>query len=409
VTLKTETWYDPIHPVASRSNRKTKSKNSNFREGENMAVTVQDILGLIDAHAPWEDAESWDNVGLLFGSPSSRVSKILCALEVTGPVINEAIKKNADIVLVHHPLIFRPVNKIDTDRYPGNLLAKLIRKDIALVAAHTNLDKSPCGTNYALADTLGVESVRYLFPEIPASKQVKFVVFVPDGYQEVIIDAIVRGGGAVIGKYSHCTFRSPGTGTFKPLKGANPFIGKQGSIEEVAEYRMESVVPRRAVGRVVTEVLKAHPYEEPAYDIYPLEETFPKGGFGCVGTLKRAVTMRTLISRIKEILKPRTVQAVGKMSEKMQSVAISTGAGDSVIPRIRPGTADVIIVGEINHHTALAAKADGINIITAGHYETEILGIRRLGEILASSPLINKNKVSIIHSNSQSSPFANLK
>ncbi len=373
-----------------------------------MSIPLGTLLEEINSLAPWNTAEDWDNVGLLVGNPARKISRILCAVEVTEEVVREARRRRADVILVHHPLIFRPVSRIRYDKYPGNLIHSLLTHDIALVAAHTNLDKSPHGTNFALAEMLDLGDITFLLPERPASRNYKVVVFVPIDYVEQVIAAIHAGGGAVIGDYSHCTFRSKGIGTFLPGEDSSPFIGKRGQLEEVEECRLESIVPRSAIIDVVQHVIEKHPYEEPAYDIYPLQEIYPDAGLGCVGNVKRPITLKTMATRVKSTLNPVSMKMVGDPGAKIRKVAVCTGAADSVISSATHHTADVFLVGEVNHHTAIAAESEGINLIIAGHYETEVHGIQRLGQVLGSSRALKENKVAIAFSRRQSSPFKSL-
>ncbi|MCX7765864.1 MAG: Nif3-like dinuclear metal center hexameric protein [Candidatus Sumerlaeia bacterium] len=370
-----------------------------------MPLTISEVLDLIDTLAPWETADFNDNVGLLFGSPAQRVKKILVALEVSVPVIETASQQKADLLIVHHPLIYQPLNRINYDSYPGKLIYELMKINVALIAVHTNLDKSRYGTNFALASLLGLEQTDFLLPNQTKIRNYKFVVFVPEGYEGKIIDAIARGGGGIIGNYSHCTFRSPGTGTFIPLSGAKPFIGEQGKLESVQEFRLESLVPSSRLRKVLTEVLKVHPYEEPAYDIYPLYEAKSVSGIGCVGELKKACTLRSLVQKIKRQLSAVNIQVVGELQTRVKRVAICTGAADKIVTQLQPNVADVIVVGEISHHTALTAKINRINVIAAGHYETEIVGMNQFGRILSELPQIRKNNVKIIRFEKSASPF----
>lgn len=371
-----------------------------------MAVRIDTLLDLIDRFAPWRSAESWDNVGLLIGSPSQKISRILYALEVAPRVLKEAKQKRIDLLIVHHPLIFKPLLQINFQTYPGVLIQELIRSNIALISAHTNLDKSRYGPNFVLAELLGLQDVSFLMPELPSSENVKFVVFVPEGYEHKIIDAIARGGGAIIGNYSHCSFRTPGVGTFIPLEGASPFIGEQGKLEEVSEFRLEAIVPRALMKNVLDEVLKVHPYEEPAYDIYPLEEIIPSAGTGCLGRLPFALTLKSLAEKTRKVLNAPVVQIVGDPATKIKSVAICTGSADGMLSRIDSTICDVVIVGEINHHTALSANTNKINVIVAGHYETEVIGVERLAKALAEEPSLKKANLKHHISRHQRSPFS---
>ena len=377
-----------------------------------MTLSIAQILDVIDSYAPWSQADSWDNVGVLLGARRSPVKSILCALEVTPGVIAEAKNSNADLIIVHHPLIFHPLTRIDDTAYPGNLLAALIRNNISLIAAHTNLDKAPVGTNFTLAGMLRLENMTTLLPEPPRTAAYKFVVFVPEKHEQRIIAAIARGGGGIIGEYSRCTFRSRGHGGFRPSKNASPFIGKHDVYQETPEYRIEALVAPKSLNRVIDEVLKAHPYEQPAYDVYPLEpstghEHGHEHGSGCLGSLKHETSLKAFARHVKRILDARAITIVeGSPRTKIRTVAICAGAADSLIRDIPPRPADVLVAGEINHHTALAAKSQGLNIILAGHYETEVVGMERLARLLARHSLIKQRGVTVRAARRQSSPFS---
>jgi len=369
-------------------------------------LIMRNILDELNRLAPWYTAETWDNVGLILGRSDQKITHILCALEVTPAVVKEARRRRCNLIIVHHPIIFKPLSRIDYAHYPGSLLRELIRHDIHLIAIHTNLDKSLYGTNYALAERIGLHNCTFLSPDTVERKAVKLVVFVPEGHEGKVIEAISSGGGGIIGNYSHCTFRSKGTGTFKPLARATPFIGQKGNLEEVQEYRLESIVPCSRIHQVVREMLEAHPYEETAYDIIPLEETDSSQGLGCIGTLESPVSLSVMASRLKRLLNSKTIKIIGSPDTIIRKIAICTGAADSVISMGQGVSADVFIVGEINHHTAVAASINALNVLVAGHYETEIVGMLHLRKILSENPLIQSAGVRVVTATHQSSPFS---
>jgi putative NIF3 family GTP cyclohydrolase 1 type 2 len=270
---------------------------------KSITITAGGLEKVVARLAPPDLADDWDNVGLLVGDASARVRRVLVALEASASVLEEAARRGAQALVVHHPVIFKPVRKVVTTDVVGGLVLKLAAHGIALIAAHTNLDRSPEGTSRALADLVGLarEGERFL---VPASQNhgCKFVVFVPEGHVDAVIEAAARAGAGVIGAYSHCTFRSPGVGTYIPLEGARPFAGKVGRLEQAAELRLECLVSRERLGALIEAVRAAHPYEEMAYDVYPLVEGEAQWGLGLIGALERPVTLGALARRVRRKL-----------------------------------------------------------------------------------------------------------
>jgi dinuclear metal center YbgI/SA1388 family protein len=358
-------------------------------------LRLKELDALIDTIAPRELAESWDNVGLQVGDPDAPVKRLALAVDVTKDTVQKAIRLRADALISHHPLIFRPLHTLILSNPVSKLLRDLLAHGIALIVAHTNLDKSPEGTNKALACALGVENPQPLLPQPAGVQHYKFVVFVPKGYEAKIIDAIHRGGGGVIGNYSHCTFRTSGTGTFLPLEGAKPFIGAVGQLEEAEEWRLEALVPKAKIHAVLREVIRVHPYEEVAYDVFPLEAISLKSGLGMVGELANQLAFSTFLRKLKTALKPQTVQLIGVPPRRLRRVAVCSGAGGDVIPHLAPDRADLLVTGEINHHAALEAQARGLCVVCATHYATELPGMRHLAQLLRRHDRIRREKIII--------------
>jgi len=211
-------------------------------------ATVGTIAAYIEELAPLHWAESWDNVGLQVGDPAAAVQRVLVALELTDAVVEEAERLGCDLVVVHHPPLFRPLKALRFDSRPARRLLRLIRSGIALYAAHTNLDQAPGMTNDTLAAAAGLTECEVLKPT-GEERYVKLVVFVPKGHEDAVRDALAGAGAGHIGNYSHCTFQVPGIGTFLPLEGTNPFIGQQGRLERVEELRLETIVPESVAAR----------------------------------------------------------------------------------------------------------------------------------------------------------------
>lgn len=335
-----------------------------------MGISLCDLNAAVDAFAPYNLAFDWDNVGLQVGNPSSIVERMLVVLEVNEQVIAVARKRECQAILSHHPLIFRPQKSLRTDQGNGRLLMELVKAEIGLIAAHTNLDRVLRGTNGALAELLELRDVLILDPAT-VDEMYKFTVFVPRDYTPKLIEAIHRGGGGRIGNYSHCTFRAPGHGTFIPMDGAHPFIGKQGEFEQADEDRLEALVPRRALRTVLHEVRQAHPYEEVAFDVFPLHDADPKYGLGAVGNLAAKTSLRLLCSRVREACGAEFASFAGEPGKEVKRVAIVTGSAGSCSSMVTNAVADVLITGELSYHLTQDALQRGIGVIAVGHAASE--------------------------------------
>ena len=334
-----------------------------------MSASCKVIAEAIERLAPLELAEDWDNVGLLVGSPEHQVTKVLLTLDVTEEVIDEAVALEAGLIISHHPCLFHPVKNICTDTMTGFLLKKLIKMDMSVYAAHTNLDAAAGGVNDALAAKLQLNEVVPLRPvQLPL---VKIVTYVPPGHWKRIWQAMTDAGAGHIGKYSHCGFRVAGTGTFLPGAEARPFIGEPHQLSEVDEIRLETVAPASLSDRIVHAMLATHPYEEVAYDLYPLQNSQTAGGVGRVGNLLHPVTLSEFATRVKEFLSLTGVRFVGKSDSLMKRIAVCGGAGAGVAAAARLMGADVLVTGDIRYHEAMNELAEGLCLIDGGHFGTE--------------------------------------
>ncbi len=383
--------------------------------------TVSALADRVAEMFPPELAESWDNVGLQIGDPARRIRRVMTCLEVTPPTLTEAKRRGADVILAHHPLIFRPMKTVLESRPAEKLATELIRAKIALIVAHTNMDSAPWGTNQVLAEACGLTPTGPLVPRslddgagCPSGDQLKFVVFTPKGHERAVIDAMHRGGGGRIGLYTHCTFRSEGTGTFRGDRGSNPFIGKAGKFEEASEYRLEAVVPRSARASVLAEVLKVHPYEEPAYEFYVLSGVdLPACGLGCLAEPKQPLTLEKLISQMKRGLKLKQVRLSGlnpqsnirSLRSKIRRAAICSGSGGSFLAQAVSRGADVFITGEINYHGGVEACLRRLVVIEVGHFESERIIAKLLARRLSEDSKIKGTGLEILYAEDELQPF----
>lgn len=335
-----------------------------------MSMTLRQLAAAVNEFAPEALAYDWDNVGLQIGDPDATVTRVAVGLELNEALLRFAITNNCQAIITHHPLIFKPLRAVRSDSPAGRLQFELIRNNIGLVAAHTNLDRVMHGTNGALADLLGLRDWEILDPAIIAQSY-KFTVFVPRDYTPKIIEAIHRGGGGRIGAYTHCTFRSPGTGTFIPQADARPFSGAHGRMEQADEDRLEAIVPDAALAGVLAEVRQAHPYEEVAFDVFPLHDADPAHGLGLVGNLPTKTPLRQFTQQARHAVGQEFVHFAGETRWPVKRVAIITGSAGSAAHMITPKVADVIVTGELNYHTALDITARGVGVVTLGHAASE--------------------------------------
>lgn len=335
-----------------------------------MSTKVGTITNIIENLAPLNYAYKWDNVGLQLGSKEDIVSKVLTTLEITEGVLDEAVEKGVNMIITHHPTIFSPLKNIIKEDMKGKLIYKAIQNNIAIYAVHTNIDIAPGGLNDYIAKLLNVVETEVL-DITEKTLYYKLVVFVPLGHEEKVAEAISAAGAGHIGNYSHCTFRTEGTGTFKPLEGTNPFIGSQGQLEKAEEIRLETIVPQEKLKATIKALIESHPYEEVAYDIYPLENEGTVKGIGRVGRLDQPKALETLIRDIKEKMNIEHIRVAGNLEAPIERVAIINGSGADLIQMAMYKDCQCVITGDVKYHDAQDAISQGINVIDIGHYDSE--------------------------------------
>jgi len=340
------------------------------------------LIEILNRIAPPHLALPEDNIGLQVGDPKRRISKILLALDLTQDILEKAILEKVDLVITHHPLIFAELKSLTTETSSGRKLRQLIAKNIDLFVMHTNFDIAPGGLNDALADLLELQD-RQPLKATYSEKLFKLVVFVPQSHEEQVRLAILDSGAGKIGNYSHCSFRTAGTGTFKPLEGTKPFIGKMGRIEEVAELRIETVVEERQLPKVLEAMLAVHPYEEVAYDIYPLARKGRSFGLGRFGILKEAKKVGELVEDLKKKLGLKDfVKIFGSQEKKVTKVGICSGSGGDLIEEALKKNLELFITGEVKHHQSLEAMENGLILADLGHYHLERIFGHHLRKLL---------------------------
>jgi dinuclear metal center YbgI/SA1388 family protein len=351
------------------------------RAADTVADTVADWVALTDRHWPERDAEGWDRAGLQVGDPAAAVDTVLVCLDVTREVLDEAEAAGAQLVLAHHPLLLRGLERLTPDTAPGALALRAARAGIALLAAHTNFDGAEGGTSDPVVALLGLRDVRPLVPPRfgDLGQQVKLVTFVPAEHTAAVLDAMSAAGAGQIGEYAACSFRVAGTGTFRPSERANPAVGERGKLNEEPEDRLEMVLPRGRAAEVVAALRGAHPYEEVAFDLVPLVALPESGkGLGRVGDLAEPMTLRAAARLLAGGLPSSFLRTAGDPDRLLRRIAVCGGAGDSLIGAALASGADCFVTGDLRHHPALDALTMGMTLIDAGHYPTEAAALPHL-------------------------------
>ncbi|TSB46743.1 Nif3-like dinuclear metal center hexameric protein [Alkalicoccobacillus porphyridii] len=367
-------------------------------------TTGQDVIRLFEEWAPQTLAVEGDRVGLMVGTLEQPVKRIMTALDVTEEVIDEAINEEVDLILAHHPLLFRPLKVIDTHTTQGRIIQKALFHNITIYAAHTNLDIAEGGVNDMLADALSLQHTRVLAPTVE-TPLVKLVVFVPTTHAEAVRKAIGDAGAGHIGEYSHCSYSLEGTGTFKPSEASNPFIGTVGEQEYVEEQRIETIVTESRISAVIKAMLDAHPYEEAAYDLYPLKQQGKSYGLGRIGELQETITLDALAEKVKQAFEVSTLRMIGDRNKRIKTVAVLGGDGNKYVQKAMHAGADVLITGDIYYHTAIDAIEDGFVLLDPGHNIEKIMKMGTVQHMRERIAKAGYDEVTIFESNVNTDPY----
>lgn len=344
-----------------------------------MAFLVDDLLEVLERLAPAALAEEWDNIGLQTGSRAAGVRAVLVTLGVTGGVLDEAAAQGCEAILTHHPLIFPAITSASEDTAAGRLIIRANRDGIAVIAAHTNLDNANGGLADMLAELAELRNVEPL--EGAAAEWSKLVAFVPPDALDRVRGSLFAAGAGVIGDYRHCSWYARGTGTFRPVEGARPAVGEVGKDEDVEELRLETVFPTARIGEVISALLKVHPYEEPAYDVYPLDARSRSAGSGRVGELSLEMTLADFAGSLAELFGLKQARYAGDPQKVVRRVAIvpGSGAGCAGAAALK---ADVLVTGDIKYHDALTAAELGIALVDIPHDLSERMALANWVPIL---------------------------
>lgn len=346
-----------------------------------MPGKIKDITGIMEEHFPLWLAESWDNCGLQIGSREALVNRVIVALDMDEAILDLAIEKNAELIITHHPFFFKGIKSIDYSTPLGRMIQKSIKAGISIYSAHTNLDAGEQGLNQVLAELLGLGEIEPLYMD-KQEELYKLVVFVPATHAQQVREAINQAGAGHTGAYSDCSFRVRGTGTFRPAEGCNPFIGKTGMLEEADEYRLETVVYKRDLQRIIKIMQEAHPYEEVAYDIYKLNNQGKIFSLGRKGSWPESISLQDCAEQVKSKLKLKNVRVVGDLKRSIKKAAVVSGSGASLIDEVIRQGIELFITGDLKYHEARDAEARGLSVIDAGHQESEEIIVPYLCDML---------------------------
>ena len=335
------------------------------------SIEVQAACDALGKLAPLELAQSWDNVGLLAGDTTGKIKRIMLCIDLMPEVVDEAVAGRVQMIMAYHPPIFKPVSQLVTPApAPEAAVHQCIAGGIAVYSVHTALDAADGGTNDCLAQLCGIKQTQPLEYADVGPTECKIVVFVPADETERVAEAMFAAGAGRIGDYQKCSFRIPGTGTFFGTESTSPSVGEAGRLEHVGEVRLEAVCPATCLPAVIEVMVREHSYEEPAYDVYPLQKR-PVRGIGRVGRLPRPVTLASLARKLKRAAGAACVSVVGDPNRKLERAVIVVGAAGSLPFKIPLGQHDVIITGEIRHHDALAIRRRDCSAIALSHWSSE--------------------------------------
>jgi len=358
-------------------------------------MKIKDIAEQIEKIVPLKFAQDWDNVGLLIGNPQANVKNILLTIDVTSNVITEAKRLKTDLIISYHPVIWDGLKKITAEppvklgakylapRSTRGLVYELIRCGIAVFSIHTALDSVIGGINDGLAEIVGIQDGKPIgdYVDYPAGDKYKLIVFVPIDSVAKVSNEVFAAGAGWIGNYSNCSFQAAGTGTFLPLEGAKPAVGKKGRLEKVPEVRFETIMPADKLDEVIAAMKKAHPYETPAFDIFKLYNP-DKFGLGRIGRLTQPSFIKQIINRIKKHTGAKAIGIVGKENRLVKTAAVCAGSCGKIINSVIAAKTDLYVTGELKHHQALAAQEAGLTCICLSHSVSERFMLKKFAKQL---------------------------
>ncbi|MBS3810674.1 MAG: Nif3-like dinuclear metal center hexameric protein [Halanaerobiales bacterium] len=365
---------------------------------------LQQLISTLAKLAPHSDAMEWDNVGLQVGNYNSKIRRVMVTLDINEKVLKEAIQADIDLIISHHPLIFNGLDNIHNQTAKGRIIIKAIKNNIAIYSTHTNMDMAKGGLNDLLAEKLSITNTEILSRQ-KETKLYKLAVYVPIKYSEKIKKTLFKKGAGHIGDYSNTSFSIQGEGTFLPGENTDPYTGKKGNLEKVKEVKIETVVFENKIDNVIKAMLKVHPYEEVAYDLYRLPQQSKYRGMGRIGFLQRKINLEKYCEKIKDILDIKKLKIRGNMDDNIHKVALCSGAGADYISLSKAKGADLYITGDVKYHEAQLAEELDLNLIDAGHFETEEIFKELAFNYLQKAKNKDRLKIEIIKSKIKTNPW----
>jgi dinuclear metal center YbgI/SA1388 family protein len=331
-------------------------------------MKVQEICNYLEQIAPLTYQESYDNSGLLLGDPVTSIRNILLCLDITPAVVDEAVSKDCNLIISHHPVIFKGVKKIISGDRDAEIILKAIKNDISVYAIHTNLDNTLNGINGLLMSKLGIPSYQVLAPKKKLLS--KLATFCPLGYAEKIREALFYVGAGNIGNYDQCSFNVSGQGTFRASDKANPFVGETNKLHLEEEIKIEVIFPDHLQNDVISALKKSHPYEEVAYDIYSLKNDFDQIGAGAIGLLPEPMNEYDFLILVREVFKVQYIRHTAFRNKYIKKIALCSGTGSFLINEAKHAGADIYLCGDLKYHDFFLAS-DKLILADIGHYESE--------------------------------------
>jgi dinuclear metal center YbgI/SA1388 family protein len=331
-------------------------------------MQIAQVIRALEAWAPPAYQESYDNAQLICGDPNADVQSVLCTLDCTEAIVEEAIERGCQLIVAHHPIVFRGLKSLSPRTYVERTVIKAIKNDIAIYAIHTNLDKVATGVNHGIANRIGLQNTRIL--QMENGHLCKLVCFIPVDHLDQVRKAIFEAGAGQIGNYDCCAFSSSGKGSFRGNEDSTPFVGEAGKLHEEEEVRLETILPASLQSSVIRAMTAAHPYEEVAYDIYPLAQHFEKVGLGMIGDLARPMDEKEFLDHLRKSMSCEVVRHTPLLGQKIERVAICGGAGSSLLRQARRQGAQIYVSADFKYHEFFDAEGQ-IVIADIGHYETE--------------------------------------
>jgi dinuclear metal center YbgI/SA1388 family protein len=342
-------------------------------------MLLQDIIRHLENIAPLPYQESYDNAGLITGDKNREISSALITLDVTEEVVEEAISHSCELIISHHPLIFKGIKKITGSNEVERCLIRAIQNNIAIYAAHTNLDSITGGVNSKICEKVGLKNCRILAPA--KNQLLKLVTYVPEDHTESVRSALFSAGAGTIGNYDQCSYSASGYGTFRANENSRPFVGIKGELHKEKEFRLETIVPKHLISKIVAALKESHPYEEVAYDLIPLENDSPMVGSGMMGELAQPMDEIEFLTSIRDIFGCKMIRHTAIFNRKISKIAVCGGSGSFLISKAIADGADLFISADFKYHDFFEADKK-IVLVDLGHYESEQFTKEVLKEIV---------------------------